>query len=523
MGVLSLHAASVAVVAAHAATQDHVVTSPPTPASISMERLRADVAHLASVELGGRGTGQPGFQRAADFVRDRLQALGLQPLGDDGTFFQAVPWTRTEAIADACSLVASTAAGEVVLKPSPDFAGRVWFDQTAEGELAVWRCTDPMRVEVDAGAAAGRILLVEVAPPDLDTRFAGLEGARTWATFESRLRATGAAAVLFVDDARARRLAGLEGNESPGKSSPAARASSRTPNELYLGVAAAERLAGLAPPAEPSADSLRLLPVTVRLTIAVRSGPAPACNVVARLPGSDTELSAEHVVLGCHLDHLGVRTGVLHPGADDDGSGTAALLALAESFARTTDRPRRSLAFAAFCGEELGLIGSKHFVAHPPIPLASIVAELQLDMVGRSEENARETADQNRNSLHLIGTEKLSEDLHRLCLAANRDVGKFDLEWDEEEVFWRSDHVNFARQGVPIAFFFTGFHHDYHAPSDTADKIEYEKLARVIEYVHAVAARLAQQDERPLVDRRRWDKSRERLHGPSQPAAPLRR
>jgi Zn-dependent M28 family amino/carboxypeptidase len=179
--------------------------------------------------------------------------------------------------------------------------------------------------------------------------------------------------------------------------------------------------------------------------------------------------------------------------------------------------------FVAFCGEERGLVGSKHFVTHPPIPLPSIVAELQLDMVGRSEENARETAAQNRNSLHLIGTEKLSGDLHRLCLDVNRAVGRFDLEWDEEEVFWRSDHVNFAKHGIPVAFFFTGFHSDYHGPGDTAEKVDYDKLGRVATYVHAVAAQLAQQDERPLVDLARWYKSRDRLLGPAQPAAPVRR
>lgn len=122
----------------------------------------------------------------------------------------------------------------------------------------------------------------------------------------------------------------------------------------------------------------------------------------------------------------------------------------------------------------------------------------------------------------MIGTEKLSNDLHRLCMQVNKRVGRFDLEWDEEDVFFRSDHVNFARRGVPIAFFFTGFHADYHAPSDTAEKLDYEKLARVVDYVGAIAVELADAAARPLVDGALWEKTRERLSGPSQPAAPVR-
>lgn len=485
-------------------------------------RLRADVETLASAEFAGRGTGQPGFKLAADFVAERMRALGLEPLGDQGTWFQNVPWTRVDADQETTQLTATGRAGEVTLKAGTDFAGRVWFDQHAEGDLALLRCPDPGAVAMDETAAAGRIVLVDVSDVDLDVRFAGQAGAAAWSTFTSRLRTPGAAAVVLVHDGRAQRMGGMEGTDAPGGPNPAARAASRSPNELYVSRSARDRLAALAGEAE-SSDSWRPLAVHVRLDVTVRHAGAPACNVIGRLPGSDPAAAAEHVLIGCHLDHLGVQNGTVHPGADDDGSGTAALLGLAEVFARTEPRPRRSLVFVAFCGEERGLLGSKHFVSHPPVPLASVVAELQLDMIGRCEENARETAAQNLNSLHLIGTEKLSADLHALCVEVNRRAGGFDLEWDEEEVFWRSDHVNFAKCGVPIAFFFTGFHSDYHLPGDTADKLDYPKLSRVATYVHAVATELAQQDGRPLVDQQRWEKSRERLLGPSRPAAPVRR
>ena len=366
------------------------------------------------------------------------------------------------------------------------------------------------------------MLLVELLGIDLDARFAQLEGARAWAKFKDGLRDGGPAAVLFVDDARAQRLSGLEGTDAPGASAPAERASGRQPNELYVTRATRDRFLALAP-ASPAGGALTLSSARGHLAITLEASRAPAWNVVGRLRGGDPDKTDEHVVIGCHLDHLGVVNGVVHPGADDDGSGIAAVLALAEAFAKAPKGPRRSLVFVAFCGEERGLLGSKHFVAHPPIPLASIAAELQLDMVGRSEENAHETAAQNANSLHLIGTEKLSRDLHALCVEQNRAIGKFDLEWDEEDVFFRSDHLNFAKKGVPIAFFFTGFHSDYHAPGDTADKLDYDKLSRVAGYVHAIAARLADDEARPLIDEALWRKNREKLLGPSMPAAPMRK
>ncbi|HLU39029.1 MAG TPA: M20/M25/M40 family metallo-hydrolase [Planctomycetota bacterium] len=474
------------------------------------DRLRQHVEVLASPDFAGRGTGQHGFERAAAYVSEQMARIGLEPLGDDGTYRQAVPWTRVEGDPAQCR-VRGEAGGEVVeLAPGPDFAGRVWFDQDATGAPLDVRVPADGDVALDAEEARGKVLLVELTGADLDARFAGPDGAAAWTALQAKLRAPGPAAVLFVDDARARRLGGLEGTTAPGRGSPT-RGAERRPNELFVSRAARDRLLALGAGA------------TVRVAIVLREAPAPACNVVGRLRGADEAARDEHVVIGCHLDHLGVKDGVVYPGADDDASGTAAVLALAEALAAAPDRPRRSLVFVAFCGEEVGLQGSRHFVHHCPVPLPSIVAELQLDMIGRSEEGAHETREQNANSLHLIGTEKLSADLHRLCVELNRAAGGFALEWDQEDVFWRSDHVNFARMGVPVAFFFTGFHADYHQPTDTADKIEWDKLERVTRYVQAVARRLADDEERPHVDQAAWRKHREALRGPVEPAAPLRR
>ena len=255
-------------------------------------------------------------------------------------------------------------------------------------------------------------------------------------------------------------------------------------------------------------------------------------NVFAVLPGSDPERKDEYVVIGSHLDHLGLRGDTVYPGADDDGSGTTGVMAVAQMFARNKVKPKRSVLFVCFSGEESGLVGSRFFVDNSPVPLSSIVAELQMDMIGRDEEeamdgrrriNVGETAEQNRNTLHLVGTRRLSPALHALCLEANERAG-FELEYDHEDMFGRSDHANFARQGVPIAFFFTGLHMDYHQPSDTPDKIHYEKLLRVSRYVYDLAFELANQEGRPEVDPELWQEFRSgnrRNPGPEKPAAPL--
>jgi Zn-dependent M28 family amino/carboxypeptidase len=198
-------------------------------------------------------------------------------------------------------------------------------------------------------------------------------------------------------------------------------------------------------------------------------------------------------------------------------------MAVAQMFAKNDVRPARSVLFVCFAGEESGLIGSRYFADNCPIPLSSIVSELQMDMIGRDEEenaegNKGEKAEDNRNSLHLIGTEKLAPMLHEICLQKNETAG-FDLEYDQEGMFSRSDHANFARMGVPIAFFFTGLHRDYHQPSDTPDKIHFEKLLRVATYVYDIGFDLAAAEGRPLVDEKLW--KRYRGKGSQEPAAPI--
>jgi len=518
--------------------------------TIKVEDLKGWLTTLTSEEFGGRGTGTEGFRRAATFVAEHFKSLGFEPYGDkqeDGTrsYWQSLSWSATKPKPDATWLKFTKGEQELaVLTAGEGLAGRAGSDTKAHGKAVLVNVTPGDEKLLAELGLKDKFVFVNVRAPKVEAKPAeaggrrqprGGRGARGQAALiRTELAKCEPAGIVFVDDAQYGAAKTIEGSFTPGASTgvnPAVRGGTRAPVTLYTDKKHLAPILQAAGKSEKAFDSneaaIALGSIEAKLQVETENGEAPAYNVVAVLPGSDPKLKDEFVVIGSHLDHLGRPDGVIRPGADDDGSGSTGVLAVSRAFAKNPIKPRRSILFVTFCGEEMGLLGSSFFARNPPIPLASIVSELQMDMIGRDEEesvegNAGEKAEDNRNSLHLIGTKKMSMDLHELCLAANTKHAGFDLEWDEEGMFSRSDHANFARKGVPVAFFFTGLHHDYHATTDTVDRINFPKLGRVATYVYDIAFTLAQQDPRPLIDKELWDKSRKGLGGPEQPAAPVR-
>lgn len=214
----------------------------------------------------------------------------------------------------------------------------------------------------------------------------------------------------------------------------------------------------------------------VGIELRVYEEPTAVPNVLAWYPGSDPEVSDEYLVIGAHLDHLGVRGDTIYPGADDNGSGSTAILSIARAIATNPVKPKRSILFMWFAAEEIGLVGSAHYVSNPTLPLEKMICMLNIDMVGRNEEKGDELASDNVQSLHLVGSQKGDQSLHETILEANKFVN-LNFEFDEEGVFSRSDQINFFRKGTSVAFLFGGFHPDYHRPTDLPSKINYEKIA----------------------------------------------
>ena len=227
-------------------------------------------------------------------------------------------------------------------------------------------------------------------------------------------------------------------------------------------------------------------------------------NVLAYVEGS--EKSDEIIVISAHLDHVGVEKGVIYNGADDDGSGTVAILEIAEAFQRAQmegNGPKRSILFLHVTGEEKGLLGSRYYTENPTFPLANTIANLNIDMIGRIDERHQE----NPNYIYLIGSDKLSSELHVISEETNKKYIQMDLDYrynddnDPNRFYYRSDHYNFAKVNIPIIFYFNGTHEDYHRPTDTPDKINYELLESRTRLIFHTAWELANREDRIIADK----------------------
>ncbi len=388
--------------------------------------LRATVDTLTAPEMNGRRPGTPGGDRATARLAAWLAAAGLQPGGDAGTFLQSFVVAPGRGLGPGAVL---TADGRALMP------GVEWTPHggSLRGEVA-----GPLVFAGDDAAADVRGAIVVAAP----TR-----GSRLETLVAARRR--GAAAVLVVGDA----LPALDATAAPV--------------DIFSGALT-----------RAAADVLRALPrpVTARLVVDLAAADVRAANVVGVLPGTDPALAAETIVVGAHWDHLGAAGGDVYHGADDNASGTAVVVGLARAFA-AAGGARRTLVFVLFGAEELGLIGSGHYVRHARLPVAQTMVMLNFDMVGRM-----------RGETLLIGGVDSGDRLRAVTAEAARAAGvTADLRGTPHAP---SDHTRFYAAGVPVLFFYTGGHEDYHRPSDTADKLNVDGMARVAAVGAGVIARL---------------------------------
>jgi Zn-dependent M28 family amino/carboxypeptidase len=227
-------------------------------------------------------------------------------------------------------------------------------------------------------------------------------------------------------------------------------------------------------------------------------------NIWAYIEGS--EKPEEVLVISAHYDHIGIKNGEIHYGADDDGSGTVAVLEIAKAFQKAKvegNGPKRSILFLHVTGEEHGLLGSKYYSENPLFPIANTITDVNIDMIGRRDDLHKDS----NNYIYLIGSDYLSSDLYKICEDANKNFINTTIDYtfndrnDPNRFYYRSDHYNFAKKGIPSVFLFNGVHADYHKASDTPDKIEYDALAKRTQLAFAIAWELANRDNRPVVDK----------------------
>jgi hypothetical protein len=522
----------------------------PTSPAISAADLMTRLYIFADDSMMGRQVGTGYNLKGTEYIAREVQRLGLQPAGDNGTYFQNIPlyaYTVDSAttlklggrtlVAGEDYLAISRAERKVKLDGLPVVYGGVASDSTT------W---------LPASEAKGKIVVLSVEPTANPFR----------GTFVTANQRYGGAAALLVgalervpDRVREyfAHFTSLRGDDTPVAGPPT----------VFIAPAIAASLFANATPAtlKPGAAGS-----AVAGLIVTHEAQAPGRNVVALLPGSDPALRGQYVAIGAHNDHVGfnrqpvdhdslralnmvarpqgaddeapgtltaaqqARVNAmidslrkLHParqdsifnGADDDGSGSVSVLEIAEAFASAKQKPKRSILFVWHTGEEAGLYGSQHFTDHPTVPRDSIVAQLNMDMVGRG--GANDVTGQTKDGtltrggpgyLQLVGSRRLSTELGDLIEQVNRDnkLGfRFDYSMDAnghpQNIYCRSDHYEYARYGIPIVFFTTGGHSDYHQVTDEPQYIDYDRMASVASLVYDAAWKVADLDHRVVVDK----------------------
>ncbi len=496
--------------------------APPVPlralaGEISADELRRDLFAFAADSMRGRETGTADAERAARFLVQRLQALGLEP-GGDSLYLQRVPLER-ESIDTTSRFTVIDGTRTTELRAGVDIAPLINLGAgvpptklRADGEIVFAgygvALSRPKRDDLSGLDLAGKVVVVVNGAP------AGVDSA-TRATLESPAAISdrlarilpyrpAAIVVLLVGDAPGmfeQVVQQFQRSVVPRSTHAMVSEEDRPLPMIMLGMAT--RGSPLVPARWPSDD--RPQQHTGR-TLSARAdqqrAPFSAYNVIAVLRGSDPTLRSTYVALGAHYDHIGIVKSVdgdsIANGADDDGSGSVGLLSIARALAQAETKPRRSTLFVWHVGEEQGLLGSAYFVDHPTVPIDSIVAQLTVDMIGRNAPALLYTvgprAAPNRQSRRLGAIVDSVNALQPQPFGINRTL---DVWNHPEHVYERSDHFNYARKGIPIVFFTTGEHADYHAPSDEAGKIDYGKLARVARLLRDVALAVANSSARP--------------------------
>lgn len=427
--------------------------------SITPEQAKSFLAVLAGPQFKGRGTGQAGYTKAAHWIAGKVAEYGLEPRGEGGTYFQMLPMARL-----TLDPTDSALTGPKNLKLPCD--QRISLDRFADQSLVNGKVTFLQLRGTNVSL-----------PEDLDLRdrvvvFVTDEANAGRAPF--LIARKGPALTLRVVDqpvASSSQLLRRDGRQrSVSASGTITRAAA---GEL---LAAVDGEAAWLEPLQNDGQAVHSTDAEVALSLRIREESAAVPNVIAWLEGSDPQLRDEYIVIGAHLDHLGERSGNIYYGADDNGSGSTAILSIARALALNPQRPKRSVLFIWFAAEEMGLVGSRHYTDFPTLPLEKMVCMLNIDMVGRNEEKEGETAAENKQTLHLIGSQQGQTALHEIIQAANRHLN-FTFEYDEESVFGRSDQASFYNKGIAVAFLFGGFHPDYHQPSDELARIDFDKIA----------------------------------------------
>lgn len=499
--------------------------------TITAQQLKEYLYFVASDAMGGRDTPSDGLDITAEFIALMLKRWGFKPAGDNGTFMQTMAMTSNQVDPSKTALeiggskmkfgyhfFAQPTAG-AVSNAQMVFAGNGWLIKKKD--------IDPLK-DLDV---KGKIVVIHsetdfpegVTMKDFQEGKLGQFGVDILSP-PMYAAAKGAAGIIVVanEDVDRRwdlhKAAAGKGRATVDKLVNENRRRGRNLPTVTISREAAEKL--FASEEKPMSELAKIQPFAMKSTASLNVATNPVVlktqNVVAVWEGSDPVLKNEMVAIGAHYDHVGTNPlakgdDKIWNGADDDGSGTVAVLVIAEALKNASKRPKRSILLVWHAGEEKGLLGSEYFNKFPTVDIKNVVAQLNIDMIGRS----RKTDDQDprnkelsgENTIYVIGSEMMSSKLGEVTKATNDAFLKLEYDYryddpkDPNRFFFRSDHFNYALNGIPIVFWFDGVHEDYHQAGDHPDKIDYEKMEKVTRTIYLTMWEIADLKVKPAVDK----------------------
>jgi Peptidase family M28/PA domain len=495
--------------------------------AITANQLSNYLHFVASDAMGGRDTPSQGLDVTAEFLKMNLERWGFKPAGDNGTFFQKIELTRDVLDADKAKLQ----IGGQEYKFGDDFL-RLTGGGSANAPLVFakdgWMVKSKGIDALSGVDVTGKIVVVttpgigrSVSPRPAGVTQDDLKGpaGEEWADPVTYAAKKGAAGVIVIAPEQAnwagmRNSAGRAGGLFPEKLRAAPAAGRSLPVMVVTKPVGEAIFAGES--ANASSGSAFALNKSANLSLPTRKDSAWTQNVVAVWEGNDPLLKKEMVAIGAHYDHVGTRPDAPGPdkiwnGADDDGSGTVAVLSIAEALAQSKERPKRSVLFVWHAGEEKGLWGADYFNRFPTVDIKNVIAQLNIDMIGRSKATGDTNPKNNDltgpNAVYVIGSEMMSSALGAITKGTNSAFLNLDYDYkyddpkDTNRFFFRSDHFHYAQNGIPIAFWFTGTHQDYHGPDDNPDKIDYAKMEKIARTIFLTMWELTDLKERPKIDK----------------------
>jgi hypothetical protein len=474
----------------------------PYATSITSKELKEKLYIYASDEFEGRETGTKGLTTAINYLKKQYIDLEVKSAKSDGNYFQNVPLKIIQTPEVSIEIKGKT------FKYFKDFisisGGDSFHLDTKNIALVGYGISDKAYSDYKGIDVNGKIVVAIGGEPKNDNGsylISGTSEVSKWSNYRQELRskqkaakAAGAKAFFLINDSMFKLYA------------PYYKAIEERGGESNLSLDVKEKDAIYGFLVGNTMKGALLEEKQIKIDYKEKSEPITSDNVAALIKGS--EKPEEYIILSAHLDHVGMHDGEVFNGADDDGSGTVAILEIAEAFkaaVKDGNGPKRSIIFLHVTGEEKGLLGSQYYTDYDPIvPLAQTVANLNIDMIGRTDPKR---LNGKRNYIYLIGSDKLSTDLHQLSEDVNSKYTNIELDYtyndenDPNRYYYRSDHYNFAKNNIPVIFYFNGTHDDYHQATDTADKIQYDLLENRTRLVFHTAWELANRKEAVRVDK----------------------